>query len=144
MSASDEIARLDMVEKEHIEDLLKAPVVPTPKSSDNGKVLTVANSKLKWQNAGGGMVVHIDVSDEAYTMDTTYADIMTAINGGVMPVFIADLLGIFFYPAGFAEEDDGCILAMNYYLDIQCVHMVFACENESGYPTGVPDDLSSR
>ena len=45
MGAADEIARLDFVEKNKIEALLEAPVLPQVSSTDNGKVLRVSGGK---------------------------------------------------------------------------------------------------
>lgn len=44
-TANTEFARLDSVEKDKIEAILDAPNLPSVSSTDNGKILKVANGK---------------------------------------------------------------------------------------------------
>ena len=44
-TANTEFTRLDSVEKEKIEAILEAPNLPSVSSTDNGKILKVANGK---------------------------------------------------------------------------------------------------
>ena len=45
-TANTEFTRLDSVEKDKIEAILEAPNLPSVSSTDNGKILKVANGKL--------------------------------------------------------------------------------------------------
>ena len=80
--ASDEIMRLDMVEKSTMESLLEMPVTPEVKNADKGKYLHANESTgaLEWAEVSGGsggvLIANIDSSTNA--LDKTWKQIHDA------------------------------------------------------------------
>lgn len=91
MAANDEIMRLDMVEKEQMEEILNAPVLPEAAVADNGKVLTVVNGA--WDKAdpsGGSELPEVTSGDKDKYLHTNSStgdlEWAAASGGGVLNV----------------------------------------------------------